>query len=388
MRAVITRWMSLMLVASGCAGTVMPQYREARTAALASPPPPPPNWKPDAVLHLSPEAIDEIVEALLDQLGPLKGSLDAGVARLEPRLTLKRLTLRRAKGCDDCVSVDLSLDGRVNVVTPLGSAKSPVDAQLAFDAVFEVEADERGLWQVLLVPRRVRDLDVSMGGTRVATAGGTIQRWIERSLFQDMPPQRIATLGSVDLPLRAVRVATAGRTIQLHLLTASPAAHPIPVERRKPARWQLDIHPDSLVAMAAAESYRAGAVAKDVVPVPTSLELDEHGGFRMGLRLWRIKGKGWWRDYEVEGTATIDGDDVDLTPSGVTEQGKSKGAVFVDPLAALGEGVILKTIERALETSLPANHREKVEGLKTVIGLEQLTGNAEGVHLSGSLVVR
>ena len=90
----------------------------------------------------------------------------------------------------------------------------------------------------------------------------------------------------------------------------------------------------------------------------------------------------------MSGEAVVRGNGVRLTPDEVVEVDKSRGAAWADPLAALGEGVILKSIERAANTSAPALHRERAGNLRFTVEIRRVDGNDDVVTLGGDLTVK
>jgi hypothetical protein len=78
---------------------------------------------------------------------------------------------------------------------------------------------------------------------------------------------------------------------------------------------------------------------------------------------------------------------IKLVPKDVVEGEKSKGATLVDPLAALGEGYILKTIEEAIATTIPGRQTSKAGGLKTDVKVKSLEGRAGVLVVDGTITV-
>jgi hypothetical protein len=101
----------------------------------------------------------------------------------------------------------------------------------------------------------------------------------------------------------------------------------------------------------------------------------------------RIKGRGWWRDYTITGTVEPKQKRIVLNPEEVVVGEKSDGAAVVDPLAALGRGVILRSIENALSTAFPAGRNESVGGLRTRMEIDQIFGEGPIVEIAGTLEV-
>jgi len=377
--------MLLLLVALGCPRPITSDYEDAKVEALRRAGPAPKDWAPDAVLHLSHEALGAVVTDLLAAYGTLEDDVDASVATLHPALTVKRVDLGKG-ACDDCLGVTSRLEGTLGIDTAVGDTEVPLTIDALFDA--EVTVDRMGgSWVLRLKPRELRDLDVKVSGMGLGYAKPTVKQWVGDNLLADVPPQEITTLGGDDLPVRAVRVVPRDRALQIHILTAVAKGRPVPVVDATPDGWRLDVSPETLAGMAAAEAYAMGPLQRDVVPVPTSLALDGDR-FTLGLRLWRLSGRGWWRDNEVTGKVAVDGNQFSFQPEDARKLRSSAGAAFADPLAALGQGVILQAIEQALETTLPATHRDDTEGLRTRVATKSLTGARGVVTAEGRLIIK
>lgn len=376
-------------LAAGCA-SILPQYEEAMAAALADPGPVPASWRPDAVLQLSPALLDEVVEAMVEEQGALAGSVDAGVASLKPRLEVKELELGPGKRCGDCVSVSVRLAGSVQARMLGATTRAPVKARGTFEAALSASpngGDDTGVWTVGATLRSLRSVHVEVAGLGAGfdSVDDALSSWIEEAFIRNVPPQDVAVLGTSELPLRAARVVGDGDSVRVELLTASPT--PQPLERVPTAPrvgWQLTVAEDALLDHARAEAFRAGPVAFDVVPEPTSLAVGPDR-FELGLRLWRIKGRGWWRDYDVTGGVTLQRDRLVLEAGDVTEGPHSEGAALVDPLAALAEGAILRAVADAVAATVPREADARVAGRRAQVSVDGLADAPGAVVATGAL---
>lgn len=376
----------LLLLALGCPSPVSSDYEAAKTVALESVPDASGGWAPDAVLHLSHEMLSTLLSDVLANYGTLEDDIDAGLGELHPALTVNQVQLGTG-ACDDCIGVTAQLGGPLGVKTRVGSTSVPLTVDATFDT--ELTVDRQGKdWRLLLQPRQLRELDVRVSGLGVAGfAKESVRDWIDGAFLADVPPQEITTLDGDQLPVRSVKVVPRPKAVQVHILTAVAQGAPVPIVTTVPEGWRLDVSPETLVGLAAAEAYRMGPQSRGIVPIPTSLVLDDDR-FRLGLRLWRLSGRGWWRDYEVTGTVAVENAKFAFKPESAKKLKSSKGAALADPLAALGQGVILGAIEDALETTLPAAHREDADGLRTRVVTTSLTGSLTSITAEGRLVVR
>ncbi len=216
-----------------------------------------------------------------------------------------------------------------------------------------------------------------------------------------MPLVVITEVGSANAPVRGVRVSSQAEVIRIDLLTGArvpgtvPSVLPAPVDE-----FQVDLSMASLLAIARTEAFRAGPMTHGIVCEPTVLDLTQDG-FAIGIRLWKTTGNGWWHDYQVEGTWTLVDGNLELHPSEVKDLGHSRGAALADPLVALAEGIIQRSIGKALDTALPtrtgelgemgagilvdsiqaANGMMRVNGRVTVRGLVPATWGPRKRHL-------
>ena len=375
------------LVHTGCVKSVIPQYEAARDRALAEPPPVSEGWRPDAVMALSAEALEPVIQQVLEQQGTLSETIDLKVGSATPKLTISDLTLRGTKRCEGCIRVDAELTGSLRWVTPVASGRQSLDASLSLDAVVQA-VEDAGQWQVRIAPRNLRDIDVDIGGKTLSYAEAPVREWINQNLLADIPPQTLATLGNADLPLRAIRIDAKGATVQLELRTRSQSTQNLDSDDTPLHEgWQLTIADSTLTQLAAAASFQNGEVGYSIVPEPLSFSLTENQEFALRLRLWKTKGRGWWRDYQITGTTSLRGRGLRLEPTAVEETGQSPGANVVDPLAMIGEGVILNTLEKALTTSLPMRHRSDLGGIESTAKITHISPHTEAIRLSGTLEV-
>lgn len=373
-----------ILLTTGCAASVIPAFEAARDRALADPGPAPEAWQPDAIITMSPVLVDLSLRRLLESQTEVAGALDVGLLKATPRVTVEHVALGTGT-CDRCLSVDAGLSGTLVVDTLLGSASAPMRAELSFDAEFEVlELD--GSWTVTLAPRAVRTVEVHVAGADLTALTEPVVGWLTDALSGHRVP--VADLGSPSLPLRAMRVAPVGEGLRLELLTDTPTPAPVLEPDGLPLDgWRLDLATDSLLDLARAASLGAEPGEHGIVAEPTALfaTADE---FVLNLRLWRVMGRGWWRDYEIHGTLTVADGEIALTPERVVDLGHSRGASWTDPLAGLAHGRILRTVERALETSVPAIHDTEGQALPLLeVRIEEITGLGPVIVGQGSMTL-
>ena len=378
----------------GCPPSVISAYDEARLRALAEPNPIPANWKPDAIIILSPKLLDETVTTMVDSQGTLQGRFQiAGPfnvkGAVEPHFEVEQLTVRGSDRCERCLAVTTRLIGHVLWSLGPASGEVPVQGQAQFDTEFQAVAAEPGRWTLQVAPREVRAADVTVAGMTASTAR-IIQTglvgWAKDSLLSEVPPFVMGTVGTGEVPIRAISLEPAGNGVRVAMLTGAPAPGTLGELASPNVRdgFQLDVSDGTLLSFARRAAFEQGEVGYGVVVEPTRLEFYKDS-FTLGMRLWRIRGRGWWRDYVTTGTVAIEEGGIHLVPSAVTEGERSPGAAFVDPLAALGEGFILKTIERAIGMTMPATQTATKGEIGAVVEIEGLTGVSGSVSVAGDL---
>jgi hypothetical protein len=258
----------------------------------------------------------------------------------------------------------------------------------SFDLDVSATSGKAG-WTVTATPRALDDLDVSVGNgkqkAQYAAIDGQLRSWLSDKLLSRVKPVKVAQFSAEDLPLRAVSILPDAKRVRIALLTDSGVVDaPLDGVVKLTDGFQLDIAQASLTAMARRAAFEKGVLTHDVVADPRELSI-KRGTFELQLRLWRIKGRGWWRDYTVTGTFTHDKGRLMLAPTEVEETGQSAGAVFVDPLAALAEGLILDGMAKAMETSVPTTSSQDVAGAPLTVRIDTAWGAGALVTLRGSL---
>ncbi len=343
----------------GCAPQVISLYEQTRVEALAKPSPAPKDWKPDAVLDLAPTQLDALVAMGVQASGGLEktysGKLLLYPATVKTALLVDRVDLSPSTRCKTCFTVDLRLKGDVHWTWASREGTVPIGAGVAFDTEFLSALHDRQ-WDVTAKLHDVKSLDIHVKGVETTlrplletSLGG----WLREELLADAREVQLGSFGSADVPLRGFRLAPLGEGVRLEMLSGAKRSSAVVAPDAPPeSGFRVSMATDSVISLARAAAFEAGALSYGVVAEPTRLGF-QGANFDLGMRLWRPVGRGWWRDYTVQGAAATSANGVSLTPRDVMEGERSKGAVFSDPLAALGEGVILKTIEQSVATTLP-----------------------------------
>lgn len=378
-----------VLLLAACPASVMPQYGVARDAALAAPGPLPERWRPDLIVELSDDLVADLVDAGVEASGgiPSEPISIGGIGTVTPDLEITEIDVSSGERCRDCVRVRASVEGHVRWKIGRNKGRTRVSASGELDLeVVAVEDD--GEWTATLQPHRVRDLEVELGGnaaslTQLGT--GPLEQWVKEQIVAHVPPYELGPYGSEDLPIRALRVSHPPGSLRLAMLTTSPTPTRVVPPEPPATGFTVAISQDSLLDLARREAFLAGPLSYDVVVEPTSLTMREDQ-FTMGMRLWRTKGRGWWRDYTVRGSAGVVRKGLQLSPDAVEEGERSPGAALVDPLAALGEGIILDTIQDAIATTVPIRRNQRLGSKVLSVRFREAEGEGARLLLHGKVV--
>lgn len=377
-----------MLLSLFSCTSVIQEYELAKSLATADPGPAPPNWTPDVAIQLSKPMLTAVLTAALQPPPRFTSDFGTGLVSFKPDLVLDALELGAAKGCSDCMQVAFGLGGKIGWSTMLGSGETPVRVGGRLDFALSVEPTEAGNFAIGVAPRDIHDISVEIAGAKGGIdISGPLVGWIDAALLKALPPFVVTEVGSGTAPVRGVRVLSMGDVIRVDLLTGARIPGTVPPSLPAPTEgFQVDVSVDSLLGIARAQAFNTGPLAMGVLGEPTLLELSDDS-FRIGLRLWKTTGRGWWRDYEVGGNWKLEEGELVLDPGKVQDMGHSRGAALADPLVALAEGVIQRAIGSALDTAVPTSTGEMGEmGAEVVIN--RFEASQGQLRLHGSMKVR
>ena len=377
-------------LAIGCASAdIQPMFDKARLAAQADPGAAPADFQPDVELVLSPAMVTSLARSGLAQNKALADGWTGDVAgvqvQVRPNLALDALKLAASTACAQCVTVAVDLSGPVELKAGPLSYTAQAQAHGTVDGEVVAVADGDG-FALTLALKRVSGLSVTASGLGHGVEG-TLQQGLEQSVnagLKNMAPLALGTVGAgAGKLVRGVRVGAVGAGLEVQMLSSTANTHAVARETTAPARgFRLVVADDALVELAAAQAYDKKPKKKthDIVPVPTSLAINGNQ-FDLGLRLWCLSGSGWWRDYIAHGTLALDGKKISLQAKTGDEGAQSKGADLADPLAALGESVIVDDIAEAVTRIVPIR---KMTGSKAVT-LTSVSGQAGALVVDGDV---
>jgi len=386
--------MVFALLLLGCTPDVTHIYAAERVTALAVANDVPAGWKPDAALGIAApdlaKALRAVITRAVSEGKPIPMPLALGfTASLKPDLELRKITIAATSDCAACFAIQIAMEGHARWEAGPASGSVPISA--AASAVIAVSVRDGNIIEAR--PRRVDSLRVdvpALGNLRV-NASGPLQDWLRSLLVDRIAPVRVATLDTSALPIRDLRLSTTSDQLVIELLTDVPGAVPLRALPTPAQGVEMVMSESVITGLARRAAFEAGTLQMDVAVDPRKLSVDGDA-FVLDLRLWRLVGRGWYRDYRVNGELGVE-----LRPNGTPrlrleaktadETDASPGALLVDPIAALFQAKILDAIVNAMDRSLPAQTKQRVAGVSLAAKMTAARGISDALHVYGTLDV-
>lgn len=381
--------MVLLLALIACTPDIHDDYEAEKARALAVETSLPSSWEPDLRISLPAATIQQAarvsLETALARASSIPLKLPLGVTgALHPELAVKKLTLSPSTECAACFAVEAALDGRGS--WELGPAHGSAPLEVGFNGTFAVQVEEGT--KVTGALRSIGKVTVDLGGLGdlKLDARGEVQRWVKDTLGERIPAVRLTELDLSGVPVRAVRLATTPDALHVELLSDVPGTRPLGAPTAVGADARVTVHQSTLTGLARRAAWRAGVQDMDIAADPRSLTVSGDR-FTLGLRVWRLAGRGWWRDYTVSGKISAQNARLKLVAESATEGDKSPGAELADPLAALFEGKILEALVDNVQSTLPGRKAENLGLVQLVLTLARASGEGEALVLEGPVKV-
>lgn len=383
--------MLALLSLLACAPDVIALYSLERESALTFVTDRPSDWQPDAKLRISKPALSTAIGAGLraavsGELPTVQVELPLGQsAKMRPHLVVDQASVVPSDSCSPCLDFDGNLLGKVE--WSIASLNGSFPFELAASGVLAVEIrDGAKVMARLQTVRKVQVQVLRLGGFAV-NPSSTLEKFAKSLLLDRLEPILLTELDISTLPFRDLRLSTSADGLTVDMLSNVPTGRPLPPLGAATADVELALSESTLLALARRAAFTQGELAMDVVADPRILMVNEDS-FTMGLRLWRLVGRGWWRDYTVLGKIVIEKGNIKFKPEKVTEGAKSPGAGLVDPLAALFEGTILNTVEKGLRQSMPASRTQDLGGgVRLSSEVSGVRGQNGAVLVQGTIAV-
>jgi len=378
------------LLLMSCAGNIATLYEEEKATVLSDPGPAPANWEPELRARISGDTMQTLAsEAVAAGLLQYKETIEVdnplgAEIKVTPKATIKELEVAVGDDCGGCLEVTARLKGTAKYKAAGLSGKVPFTAKVGGTVAFEVEEEGKG-WKITgeLVEIDKVKLESDLIGTLDVTK--FLGEWTRKALDK-APPIELGKVGGDQLPLRGLRLDSVGDALEIQALTQVVGGKAVNAGSGSvKGAWELRMHEDTALAMARRKAFEMGTIDYEVAIDPRDLSFDGDR-FTLGLRLWRLKGAGWWREYDVTGDIAVTGKRIKLKPVEAVEGDKSKGAGLADPLALLGEGLILDAVTEGVKQAFPASTSAKIGDQKIGSKVTSMTGRSGVVIVMGDLV--
>jgi len=387
-----------ILALVGCATNIHELYEEEKAQVLKDPPPLSEPWEPDMHIRVGEEALERLVtKAVSSGLGKKqkKVHVDNPLGLdvwFRPKAKVKNLhltPLERTKSCSACFRLSVKVGGEVQWGVGKLKGSLPLRAKAAGKVGFALDTEQGG-WQLMGTVKDVGKLEVDSLVAGSVDVSGALKGWVQTAL-NEVPPLNLGSFGGEGNPLLALQAYTnasseeGGASLHLRGRTDLPfeksVAEP---DWELDSDWELVLPEETVGVFARRHAFGLGLLEHDVALDPRGVGF-ENDAFVMDLRLWRLAGRGWWRDYDVNGTMAVQRGHVRLRSDNVEEGEKSRGAGIVDPLAFLAEGKILQAVEQGVHQSLPASKTTKVSSFRVMAEVEHIVGRDHHLVVTGSL---
>ena len=380
----------LLATLLACAPNVVAQYEEERVRALQIASERPVKWEPDLRLQIADadfeSAVSAAVRAAIADVPVTRVDLPLGfVAEIRPTMSLVKLDAGVSGACDTCLRFDAVLDAKAR--WSVSGAGGTFPFTVGLEGTFMVEVKDGH--ELRARPRSVDGVKIRVAdlGAFQVNPSTNLQNTLREAVQARLPVVAIADLAGTGLPIRDLRVKTGTSGILMEVLSNVPGSLPVTPAEALSSGVRVSISETALVGLARRSAFEQGELAMKVAADPRTLVVDGDR-FSMNLRLWRLVGRGWWRDYTITGRLRIDDGKLVLTPDDVSEIAQSAGAGLVDPLAALFEGQVLAAIERAVGQSLPASRNEDLGVVRMRAAARSVQGRDGTLTVDGVLEVR
>ncbi|MFN7144531.1 MAG: hypothetical protein ACK4YP_12205 [Myxococcota bacterium] len=383
--------LAIAALSAGCTPDVVAMYEAEKSAALEIASERPKDWDPDLVLDIAGPDFEEAVEtaikaALSKEQEPLVFPVAFGIdARMRPVLSIEEASLKASDACASCLSFDAVLVGKAS--WSVGPASGTIPLDVGAQGIFALEVADGHIIQA--TPRSVTSVRVrvtDLAGLKM-NPSKQIQDWLTSQLQGRIPRIKVVELDTSALPLRDLRLRSQGGAVRVEALTNVPGAKPVGKLDAPADGVRLAISESALVGLARRAAFERGELTMDVYADP--LEMNVEGSeFTLDLRLWRLVGRGWWRDYRVYGDLQVQGGVVRMVAKRTEELGHSPGAGLVDPLAALFEGRILEEITGAVTQSLPSVQKQDFGAVQLRAETNSVSGRDGTLVVDGKLMVK
>ena len=374
-----------LLTLAACSSTVKRDFQATWDEVMSAAPP---TSGPDLSIRVADESVQRALNVAISS-ARLEADLDLGGTRFEPAIVASALELE-PPACAGCLSLDGEVTARIGW-TVLSRAAGRIDTSigLAIDARPSLKSFRGGQGLFLdLVGIRRFSMQLDTRQPYIANLGeGPIKTWLSGALEKVIPDIRIARFGTTVLPVQPIDLVASEQGLQLNLLTGSPTPTGVGVAPETRSGWAARLSVASLIGIVRREAFAQGELSYGTWADPRDISVED-GEFVLDLRLWRTKGGGWWRDYEIRGPLTLDNGRITLEAEEVIEIASSPNAALADPIAALAKRRILKTLQDALHASVPASHTQDLGPIRSAWSIGSVEREGDDLLVRGKVTFK
>ncbi len=393
-------------LASSCAHEPPPDPRagdRARLEALAKAPLDD-AFKAEARLVLSPALMGREVQQTLDDAAATIEALRftvpiVGEVALRPQVKVTSVRAEPEPACAACVALFVELDGAVHPQTG-GGLLPGVAFTGAARGVFSLDIVDNAKAKVM----EVRAIAVSGPVGAGARAAGR-EGWSAKVDVKDLPPGLSQSIS--DSVSDFIQRLMEGEARPELLLASLPKDGPVKLRGARPGAYEgavtvdlafvaldagvvsgalpqvtsgyaLQLPEQTLLSLIRTETLRTPPQAGYAVDA-TGLRGDGER-FELELAVFHLKGDVSRRDVKVQGTFSLDGDELKLTPEKAVQTAHSGG---FDPFGFIVEVALLKRVEQALQVAVPVAQSAPVGGRTRTARLTGLRDLGAVIQLDG-----
>ncbi len=374
-----------------CGPDVRLLYDEERKHALTIAATAPDDWEADLVVSAGSGALETLLtvqlQAAFDALEQDAASRKGlGFESVKPSFRVKEVELSASDACSTCLALRVQLEGDLGVKLLGVPMSTGISGQIKGQVELGVEGGKRVVVKIRKIGKvelRSKEFDrLGFGSTE-----SLLEEPVRQMLLRAVPAIPIVDLAATTLPIRLLRVKTHPGGVRVEVLTDVPGAGAAVLSDATGRQLRLGLSETALTGLVRRAAFERGLIPEyDIGIDPRRIDV-EGQQFTLSLRLWRLVGAGWWRDYTATGTlAVVDGKlSLTVPPGSVQETAASLGAGFVDPLAALFQSAVLTAIADTLDRSLPAAAGSKQSGLRARAVATAVRGEFDTLVLDAEL---
>lgn len=370
-----------MMLFLSCQSSLKDLYEKERTETLSVITDiPQKDWDPDIRFQLSYEILSSLTENLIEAKIN-QGTLPVQILgqTLDIDITSDVESLSLTSDNQQAIAFNIALKGDIHLKHSLISFSNPFSAKLKGSLEITLNDD------VLQVKaNRIEDVEIQTKYIPQIKINRSIKKWINDTL-KTLPSQEIMALNLSSISARSLRFVGNRHSLDIEALSIFPDTTPLPTQKRRPrGDWEMHISNDTLSRLVRQQTFS--------LPSQNGLYMDvrevsvKNKKLASVLRIWKLDGWGqWWRDYDIEANIETKNSDITLTEPNAKQIAKSKGAGLADPIALLGEGVILQEITKQIQYTVPKENKATVSDSNIIFTINGIAGIKDRMLLFGSL---